>query len=392
MKHKNTVFIGIVLSSFLTTLVLYQWINYLVTSFLIFVSVLTAAFYVALSQARAEKLSEKDMLINAVQRLDVQKQENYLIDQLIYWAGLLVKSETVFYYIPGDQKLIGEVEESEDWIEPCRELIEQDQITIWPGSTALQGIPAGVKNLLAVPVNTDSEPEGRHGLLVLYNRLAPGTYSSQDAALLRVLALHCESVLHRFSAQIEKERFYKDTITYLIQGSEDADFKGHARRVRTVAVMLGSKLGLTETELRDLDLAALLHDCGKMNQGPSQYAEEGQPSSAGADEHPQRGAEFFPEEERYTQIKQGILYHHERYNGSGFPEGLHHTEIPLMASAIAVADIFDALTKLGEEEQRLRVQEAFNVMKKETGTLFDPLVIVALEEIIPELLETEPLK
>lgn len=389
MKQKNTVLAGIVVSSLLTTLVLFQWINYLATAFVVFAGSLVAAFYIALSQARAEQVSERDLLINAIQRLDAQEQEKNLIDQLIYWAAFLVKSESVIYYQADIQTVLGEADEPEVWADACKELAERSQTTLWPGSPAVDNLPPGVKNFLALPVQEDGD---HHDLLVLVNRLSPGGYSSQDAALLRVLVRQCKVVLQRFSAENKRASFYQDTISYLILGCEDENggFKGHAGRVKEMAVKLGRRLGFSDEEMKDLELAALLHDCGKIYTMAS-YAsgQDEQCDRAPTDDHPGRGAGFFPDEERYALIKQGILYHHERYNGSGYPEGLHRNEIPLIASVIAVADVFDALTSLGEEERRLSARDAFKIMKKETGTLFDPLVIVALEELAPDQLELE---
>jgi len=87
----------------------------------------------------------------------------------------------------------------------------------------------------------------------------------------------------------------------------------------------------------------------------------------------------------FEQVREAVEYHHERYDGSGYPLGLSQTDIPFLARIIAVADVYDAVTRLCSEEERLDHQTALGVIKKATGTIFDPLVVVALEEVANEV-------
>jgi HD-GYP domain-containing protein (c-di-GMP phosphodiesterase class II) len=98
------------------------------------------------------------------------------------------------------------------------------------------------------------------------------------------------------------------------------------------------------------------------------------------------GAIYVFQKERLALLK-GILYHHERYNGTGGPEGLAAMDIPFIARIIAVADIYDALTSLCPDEERLSPASALQVIKKSSGSMLDPLVVVALDEIKTALLE-----
>ena len=97
-------------------------------------------------------------------------------------------------------------------------------------------------------------------------------------------------------------------------------------------------------------------------------------------DHPVLGAHLLPDTEEYRGIREAILYHHEHYDGSGYPEGLAYTDIPLAARIIAIADIYDTLTNLANEDERLSPEEAWNFVKRGVGTYFDPLVVVAWEE------------
>jgi HD-GYP domain-containing protein (c-di-GMP phosphodiesterase class II) len=187
---------------------------------------------------------------------------------------------------------------------------------------------------------------------------------------------------------VEKEKMlqtYRTTLISIARAVEKQEngFEGHAERVAAVSLLIGKKLGLQEHEINVLEYSALLHDIGKL--AVSAEISEGDNDSGneyyGLEQHPVLGGEFFPDNDFFTPIKEGILYHHERYNGTGYPEGLEKNEIPFSARIIAVADFYDALTRLCPEEERLNHYNAIRVVKKATGTLFDPLVVVAFGEV-----------
>lgn len=153
-------------------------------------------------------------------------------------------------------------------------------------------------------------------------------------------------------------------------------FTGHGQRVSMIAGMLGSHLGLDRQERQELYWAALGHDMARSCQDSDE-------------EHPLRAAGAFARESALQNIAQAIKYHHERYDGSGFPEGLRNTEIPFLSRILAAADIYDGLTRLAPLEDRLDHQTADEVIRRSTGTLFDPMVVVAWQEIesdLPDLL------
>ncbi|MGI6235742.1 MAG: HD-GYP domain-containing protein, partial [Christensenellales bacterium] len=89
--------------------------------------------------------------------------------------------------------------------------------------------------------------------------------------------------------------------------------------------------------------------------------------------------------DEWNMMREAVQSHHERYDGSGFPEGKRMTDIPFLARILAVADILDGLTALPPEEERLSLPAACQVIQKATGSGFDPLVVVALSEVREEL-------
>ena len=98
--------------------------------------------------------------------------------------------------------------------------------------------------------------------------------------------------------------------------------------------------------------------------------------------HAELGASIVDQIEFLKSLTPVILHHHERWDGSGYPEGLHADEIPLLARILAVADSFDAMTSKVAYRKRLTLAQARNEMMVAAGTQFDPLVVAALFEAL----------
>ncbi len=122
---------------------------------------------------------------------------------------------------------------------------------------------------------------------------------------------------------------------------------GHSERVAEYTKLLARRMGIGGRELDETVMAARLHDVGKVGLSGAVLSADGMLSNHQVAElrrHPVKGAELLHALPHFEGITQVVLYHHERWDGSGYPEGLKGDEIPLVARIIAVADVFDALT------------------------------------------------
>lgn len=149
--------------------------------------------------------------------------------------------------------------------------------------------------------------------------------------------------------------------------ARDPGGKGHAERVCRYALLLAGALGMKEEEQQMLSFASLLHDIGKI------MAEE--PAR-----HPSTGAQLFYqlEPKRFVRpIWLGILYHHEKYDGTGYPAGLKGEDIPLNARIIAVADVFDHLTRNREISE---IAAALEELLQFGGSHLDPYLVARFIE------------
>jgi HD-GYP domain-containing protein (c-di-GMP phosphodiesterase class II) len=171
----------------------------------------------------------------------------------------------------------------------------------------------------------------------------------------------------------------------LIKVMEDVieDLHGHVHRVSDLAFNLGSGLGLGEDDLDRLALAGVLHDVGKIHLDPGILGKPG-PLDENERElmqrHPELG--FAMTRNRLDpKVAEAILYHHERFDGRGYPFGLAGAEIPILSRIVLVADAFDAMTSTRSYQPALPVSFAVNEIRKHTGTQFDPAVVEIFLEL-----------
>lgn len=159
----------------------------------------------------------------------------------------------------------------------------------------------------------------------------------------------------------------------------------HAENMISLVVGVGKELNLSEEEIELLRRAAILHDLGKIGISdkilhkknkltPGEYAK--------IKRHPQIGAEILRSIHFLKDVVPFILYHHERYDGLGYPEGLKGEEIPLGARIVAVADVYHALISDRPYRKSLSHQEALKIIIEGSGTHFDPKVVKAFENFI----------
>lgn len=161
--------------------------------------------------------------------------------------------------------------------------------------------------------------------------------------------------------------------------------RNHSEHVSHYALQIAEVLHLSPEEKELVQKASLLHDVGKI--GVPDYVLN-KPSTLTGDEmkfvraHPSIGEAIVRDSHNLDAILPGILYHHERYDGSGYPEGLAGEEIPLLARIIAVADAFDALTTDRPYRRALPVEQAIEILRQCSGTQFDPAIVEAFIEQI----------
>jgi HD-GYP domain-containing protein (c-di-GMP phosphodiesterase class II) len=190
----------------------------------------------------------------------------------------------------------------------------------------------------------------------------------------------------------ELERAYVSTLRLLatVIDARDPYTRGHSARVARLSVLLGRKMGLVEEELRDLEVASMFHDVGKIKT-PDSILNKKEPLNGEEYEemmrHTRHGADILDVVDSLKKYVPAVLFHHERFDGSGYPEGLRQAEIPLMASLISIPDAFDAMTSARPYRPAMSREEAVREMLRFKGVQFDPRM---LEHFIKALEGYEP--
>ncbi|TFU16552.1 HD-GYP domain-containing protein [Thermus tengchongensis] len=182
------------------------------------------------------------------------------------------------------------------------------------------------------------------------------------------LRLRVKGHLERRKLQ-ERLEDLERTLLALVRAVEakDAYTAGHGERVAQYALWTAEELGAKEAELEDLRMGALLHDVGKI--GIPDHILRGDYTLTENEwrlirEHPVKGDEIIRPLRAYHRLRPYVRWHHEKLDGSGYPDGL--TEVPLLVQAVSAADIYDALTSVRTYRASLKPEEALKVLEEET--------------------------
>ena len=167
--------------------------------------------------------------------------------------------------------------------------------------------------------------------------------------------------------------------------AKDSYTNGHSTRVAKYSVMIAEKMGYSGEQLERLQYAALLHDIGKIGipeaiiNKPAKLTDE---EYAVIKTHPQIGANILKEIAEIPEISIGARWHHERYDGHGYPDHLAGDSIPELARIIGVADSYDAMTSNRSYRGRLPQEAVLSEMDKGRGSQFDPQIADVMIELI----------
>lgn len=220
--------------------------------------------------------------------------------------------------------------------------------------------------------------------------IAKGNYkariNSGDSEDIKILGEHINKLAKSVENKIEKlEIVNMETIQLLVNTIEAKDkyTKGHSERVSYYAVEIGKILNVKN--LKTLSICGALHDIGKIGIAEEILNKPGKLTDIEFEiikAHPEKGFMILDGSSLFNEVKDGVLYHHERYDGKGYPKGLSGELIPLAARILAVADTFDAMTSQRSYRKAMEKEVAINIIKSESTKQFDPLVVEAFLKFI----------
>jgi putative nucleotidyltransferase with HDIG domain len=222
------------------------------------------------------------------------------------------------------------------------------------------------------------------GVIELLNK-KEGFYGQKDKELISYLA-------DQAAISIARARFFEDQKNYEIHLTDmlldSIDFHipekaGHSKRVARYSSILARAINMSEERQKRVYFASLLHDIGFLKIRAEEYYNE-----EVYKKHPVIGYEMIRPITFYSDIAPIILYHHERYDGSGYPNGLQGDKIPLETRIISIAEAFDVMISKTSYKIPMDFEAALGELKKNAGTQFDPVLVDAfVEHIKPEHLQ-----
>jgi HD-GYP domain-containing protein (c-di-GMP phosphodiesterase class II) len=238
-------------------------------------------------------------------------------------------------------------------------------------------------NILGVPIIA----EDIIGLVIVHNKLNRTSFDKLDQEFLMTLAEQAVIVIKNVQLYEEHQKIILGSINSLVTllDSQLPERYVHSPYFDRLVTSIAQQMNLSESQIETLRYASIFHDAGKFNI-PLQILNK--PTKLTKQEfriikgHPLKGVQIIKHLEILKPILPIILYHHERYDGKGYPSGLKGKRIPLGARIMALADAFDAMVYGRPYRQRMDLDSAIEEIKKESGKQFDPEVVEAFLKTI----------
>lgn len=244
----------------------------------------------------------------------------------------------------------------------------------------------GISSSLCVPLVIK---EKVIGVLNLSKIRSEDKFTNADQEMLSVLCGQAAIAIENARLYMRLEDSYLSTIIALSAAVEarDSYTVGHMHHISEYSTSIAKELGLSNEEIADIRIAGLLHDLGKIGIPDNILLKPGKLSKAEYDimkSHPTVGVRIIESIESLKTSSVIIESHQEQYDGSGYPRGLKGTEIPLGARILAVADAFDAMTTTRPYRKAMSYKEAFEEIKRCSGTQFDPEVVKHFTRVLKD--------
>ncbi len=257
--------------------------------------------------------------------------------------------------------------------------------------------PKNIRNIIVVPLcgreNTGSRERRQNpsrsgpgrviGMLIAVNRLDKPDFDSTDVKLFTSVASECAVFIENNRLFSELKQLFIGSLKALTRSidAKDRYTRGHSERVAFISKWIAEHLvqagWLDQEQVHKVYLAGLLHDIGKIGIDEKLLCKVSRLTTRERNrlrKHPSIGANILSGIKQMRDIIPGVLYHHERMDGSGYPTGLKDGEIPLMGKIVGLADCFDAMTSQRSYRDALTLEQALEEIESRLGTQFDKAV------------------
>jgi len=215
-------------------------------------------------------------------------------------------------------------------------------------------------------------------------------FSQSEITLLQTLASHAAISIENAKLYGDMQKNYTSTITALSAAIDAKDHytHGHSKNVMEYSVAIAQELKLSKDEIETIRFAGLLHDIGKIGISEVILQKKGSLSDEEFDvisSHPKLGMAIMDEVDFLKKIAPLTYHHHEKFDGTGYPDHLKGDDIPLGARILTLADSFDVMTTSRVYKIALSFEDAMSEIEKCSGTQFDPKVVDAFKRVLARL-------
>jgi len=231
-----------------------------------------------------------------------------------------------------------------------------------------------VKRFVCVPLERDRRALG---ILIAVGKNDSTEFNSVDLKLLNNVGNQCSIFLENAALYSDMQGLFMGVLHALTRSidAKDAYTRGHSQRVAELSRELARRIGLSEEQCERVYLSGLLHDVGKIGVPEAVLTKPGRLTAEEFDaikKHPAIGAQILGNIKQLQDIIPGVLYHHERWDGKGYPHGMGGEEIPLIGRIICVADSFDAMSSTRTYRAALTIDTVLEEIRRCAGAQFDP--------------------
>ncbi|HDS02322.1 MAG TPA: response regulator [Firmicutes bacterium] len=244
-------------------------------------------------------------------------------------------------------------------------------------------------SFISIPLVTIKK--GVIGVLNVTNKEDGKSFTEEELEILKIFSEQAAIDIENTIIYEELESYYLQTVRALSKAIEAKDVytRGHSERVTIFALELAREIGYNEEQLRNLELAGILHDIGKIGVPVHILTKPGKLTDIEYDQmkrHPVIGEEIIKDIKFLETCRAIIRNHHERMDGRGYPDGLSGDEIPEEVRIMTIADAFDAMTSDRPYRAALPLDEAVRRLNHDTGTQFDKnLVGIFVNNVVPKM-------
>src|SRR3989338_1675945 len=256
------------------------------------------------------------------------------------------------------------------------ERLPQEQKEVAFGATIFK------KRLIGIPLVSDDNL----GAIFIKRRNSEKIFSSFDKELLSVIAEQAVTAIKNLQLHEEQQKIILGSIQSIgkLLQTKGYEIGTHTPVYLKVIEAIAKKLEMIQSQRQSLQYAGMLHDAGCMNVPYEILLKKSRLSSEEFKiirDHPVNAVELIKPVEFLKPVLPIILYHHEKYDGTGYPSGLKKEQIPLGARVMSVVDAFEAMIQGRPYRRILSISEALNELRRNSGTQFDPRVIEAFIEL-----------